>query len=160
MKKASQIAQVISEQFLSYYKCREVELFRRAAESKQASEQQRLAAAQNMFYTLVSLPSSIFSGISYDEELDWVKAYLEERNEYTAELSQYEDVWIPVDTIPDPDTLEEGMEVHAYQVYSGFKIYRLEDGSGIQTQPVYTTKYAIYRAKTEDTIPELKMLFD
>ena len=113
-----------------------------------------------MFYTLVSLPSSIFSGISYDEELDWVKAYLEERNEYTAELSQYEDVWIPVDTIPDPDTLEEGMEVHAYQVYSGFKIYRLEDGSGIQTQPVYTTKYAIYRAKTEDTIPELKMLFD
>ena len=123
---------------VSYYKCREVELFRRAAESKQASEQQRLAAAQNMFYTVVSLPSSIFSGISYDEELSWVKTYLEERNEYTAELSRYEDNWIlvdTVDTIPDPDTLEEGMVIRVYSVDFGGEYHDTENGDGIYYYP-------------------------
>ena len=66
---------------LSYYKCLEVELFKQVVEHRQASEENKLTAAKNMYYTLVSLPDNVFTRIEYDNELQWVKDFLCERGE-------------------------------------------------------------------------------
>lgn len=144
---------------LTHYKCLEVGIFRRAAECSGASEKQKLVAAKNMFYTLVSLPKSVFSNINYDEELDWVKKYLKERGVYSTDCSKYEDNWIELGTLTELELLEDDVEVYPYQVIIGTKIVTAENGNKF-TQNIYETRYDIYRKKTEERIPDLEMIFD
>ena len=143
---------------LSYYKCLEVELFKQVVEHRQASEENKLTAAKNMYYTLVSLPDNVFTRIEYDNELQWVKDFLCERGEFTKELSKYEDNWVYEGTTSSLELVEEGLELREHKVAVGIKTVHT-DGGGVQVQTVYETRYDVYRKKTPEEIPDLEMLF-